>query len=700
MGRIVLLDELTSNKIAAGEVIENPASVVKELVENSLDAGAGAIQVEIKDGGKTFIKVMDNGSGIDEDDVEIAFERHATSKIRKPDDIENILTFGFRGEALASIAAVSNVEVITRTDKSEYGKSVRVRGNIVKDIISTGCKVGTTIVVRDLFYNTPARFKFLKKDTTEAGYVSDILSRIALGNPQVSFKLTIDGRTVFHTPGNNDLLSTVFSIYGKEISGNTINVLYESNLVKISGLIGNSNIARANRNQQSIFINRRYIRSRIITAAIDEACKTFLMKNKYAFLVLHLDLNPVLVDVNVHPAKMEVRFANENEIFKAVYGAIRNALYNENRMLDIKIEKEELPEPGPSLGQNVLKENAVDKTKLQKTPANHLAKTAGYGDAVKSDDVEKERRTTGFDKKKGSEYRFFQQKFDFDDKKIESTEKTNQAEINLYPPGRNLLSQSPNLPKETSAREEAPDGSTYIKHIGPKPAGEDNALENLTGIKHAEEKPAGRDDNSEASNEKANQAWMLKNSKILGQLFETYILLESDDSLLLIDQHAAHERIMYEQLREKYHKRESVSQMLLDSEVIELTHQEIKFLETEKKTFADIGFTYENFGNNSIILRSVPFIMGNGQIRKIFVEVLDYLINSKETGSNVISDSSLFAIACKLAVKANKKLEEPEIKSMLLELSTMDNPFNCPHGRPTVIKISRNEIEKMFKRKL
>ncbi len=647
MGKIILLDENTSNKIAAGEVIENPASVVKELVENSMDAYANSIQIEIKNGGKTFIKIIDNGLGFEDDDVELAFERHATSKIRKPDDIENILTFGFRGEALASIAAVSNIEVITRTKNSEYGKLIKIQGGQVNDVRTTGCQIGTTFIVRDLFYNTPARFKFLKKDRTESGYVSDIIGRIALGNPHISLKLTVDGKTVLHTPGNNDLQSTVFSIYGKEAANASLKLEYENDMLKISGLIGKSEISRANRSQQSVYINHRYIKSKVITAAIDEACKSYVMKNRYAFAVLYIDINPTLVDVNVHPTKMEVRFSNEGEIFKSVYAAITNTLHSKNLAPKIKV--------------------STDETKIE-----HKISPDDYKENISED-------------KKYSVLEIpvinYRQPQIFDT--VQNTKSVNKSSITQlgYTEGKNI-----------SVRKD------FVKYETKKPQDEEDAV-----IKNTLDSAS-----QEYLNESGTQKYfsddqeddLISNARIIGQLFSTYILLENRSELVLVDQHAAHERIMYEKLREKYHNREPLSQMLIDSEIIEVTYQEQKFLEDEKEVLKDIGFTYEDFGNNSIILRSVPYIMENEQVKQKFLAVLDYLMSSFDSKSSIIPDEKLFSISCKIAVKANKKLDNKEIDNMLSELKMMKNPFNCPHGRPTIVKISKYEVEKMFKRKL
>ena len=594
MGKIIILDENTSNKIAAGEVIERPASVVKELVENSIDAGASSITVEIKNGGIPFLKVTDNGSGMEEDDTEIAFERHSTSKIRSSADLDTISTLGFRGEALASIAAVSHLQLTTRTKTSPYGIYVGIRGGEILEKRQTGCPTGTSFLVQDLFYNTPARYKFLKKDSTEAGYVSDIVERIALGNPHISIRLVSNGSNVIHTPGNNDLLSTIFSIYGKEVAREVNRVDYSENSLKITGYIGKPSIARSNRNHQSVYINGRYIRNKTISSAVDEAYKTQLMKNRYPFFILNLDINTLLVDVNVHPGKLEVRFSNEQDIFRAVYHAVSSALLNRQLV------------GGTTLG--------VQKAKAP-------------------------------------------EKFNF-------TPKQPKYEQQVIEPAPK--------PHDTQEVKEQPvNYQTAVESERPE----------------AEEKQPAAAGNT-----------LLENARIIGQAFSTYIIFQYEDTLVLLDQHAAHERILFERLRKKYYTRQPLSQMLISPVHLELTHMEVKLLENEREFFSKFGFIYENFGNNSIILRAVPFAVMEGDVKDIFKEVLDRAAASSAPDHGADVDETLYTIACKAAVKANKKLGEAEIRELLKELGGIENPFTCPHGRPVVINITKHDLEKMFKR--
>lgn len=652
MGKIIILDENTSNKIAAGEVIERPASVVKELVENSIDANADNVTVEIKNGGISFIKVMDNGSGMEEDDVEIAFERHATSKIRNANDLESITTLGFRGEALASIAAVSTVELTTRVRGKAHGTFIRIQGGSVKDVKQTGCPVGTTFVIRDLFYNTPARYKFLKKDSTEAGYVSDIISRIALGNPKVSFRFINNGSDVMHTPGNNDLLSTIFSVYGKEIAKGVSGINYSDNKFKITGYAGKPEIARANRNHQSIYINGRYIKSKVITSAVDEAYKTFLMKNKFPFIVLCMEINPLLVDINVHPTKMEVRFSDEQDVFRAVFHAVNNALLNKTEINSVQLAKPQMD----SFKLNQFK--SADKSYSQQT----LDFRNNY---VKENPNKKE-----------------------PEKKAGNTETYNK---NSFIIRNNFLKEENNIYDGNKAE--------FGDTVNPK---KEFAEPDKVKLEEVECLAADLEDESECTEEihdtvKSRQR-LFTDTRIIGQAFSTYILLQQGDDMLIIDQHAAHERIMYEGLRQKYLKNEPISQQLLSPLVVELTFQELKFLEEEKEFFEKIGFIYESFGNNSIIIRAVPVAGEGTSVKDTMLQVVDNVMTLKKSDRNDVWDEALYDIACKAAVKANRRLDEAEIKVILEKLEEMENPYNCPHGRPTVIKITKYEFEKLFKR--
>ncbi len=634
MGNIIILDENTANKIAAGEVIERPASVIKELIENSIDAGAGSISVEIKNGGVSFIKVSDNGCGIASDDVEIAFERHSTSKIRSADDLDTISSMGFRGEALASIAAVSSVQLVTRTPNSDQGSRINITGGKVLEVKPTGCPAGTAITIRDLFFNTPARFKFLKKDTTEAGYVSDIISRIALGHPHISFKLTANGAVVLHTPGNSDQLSAIFSIYGREVSKAVNTVDYDDGRFRITGFAGRPEIARSSRTSQSVYINRRFIKSKTVSSAIDEAYNTFLMKNKHAFVVLNIALNPVLVDVNVHPSKMEVKFSNEQDLFKAVYNALSNSLLQQS---DIRTVQTEPKDRGLF---KITAEKPYVKNEYKQLDIETTAKeAAAYTPQAK----EPGREGYGF---------------------YARAERSGPTAYSGPAPYSEPVEYS--VRPATVSEAEA----VYMPHASPVPQ--------CTPSQQAKNN--------------------LREARIIGQVFSTYILLQQGEDFILIDQHAAHERIMYEELKARYENNEPMPQYLISPVSVELTYQEFEYLEEHSAFFASLGFQYNGFGTNSVILRAVPTGRETDNVRELFLEVLDYLMKNGRSKSAMPADETLFMMACKAAVKANRSLEIPEIRSLLESLSRVENPYTCPHGRPSAVKLRKYDLEKMFKR--
>lgn len=742
MGKIVILDENTSNQIAAGEVVERPASVVKELVENSIDASSSNVSIEISNGGVSLIKVVDNGKGIDEDDVEIAFERHSTSKIRKADDLESISTLGFRGEALASIASVALVELTTRVKDKQYGKYIKIQGGFVKEVRQTGCPVGTTFIVRDLFYNTPARFKFLKKDTTEAGYISDMVNRIALGNQNISMKLINNRSSVLHTPGNNDLLSTIFSLYGKETAKEVLEVKYQDEKIEVYGYTGKPEIARANRNYQSIYINGRYVKNKTISSAIDEAYKTFLMKNKFPFIVLHIRINPLFVDVNVHPTKMEVRFSDEQAIFKAVYHAVNNALLSKSLIRNVEI---------PEKPKNYFKFEENNVPKKDFVQEGLKIKSGLLEEGFKKAEFEKEVDNFTKNDKRNIDTNISLPKTDNKEVKFSKNIEDNGKLKTIHPDGSDeSISRAgfeaaraitdnhqlnTNINKEACAKKllseemesvnvKEKDEKAKQVHLEEKNENKPEANNSVVRTTEAyriqetcnssdrtQETGNSADRTAEAvnSSDEAQEAFntddrtqeenQLLNARIIGQVFSTYILLQNGDNLLMIDQHAAHERIMFEALKKKYKRNESLCQYLLSSVVIELTNHEVKIIDENKEKLNKLGFVFENFGNNSIILRSVPVVLsGNAGAKETFLDILDFIMSDKRKENILVEEEALYRVACKSAVKANKKLDELEIKKILKDLLNIENPYTCPHGRPTIIKITKYEFEKMFKR--
>lgn len=647
MGSIVILDEKTANQIAAGEVIERPASVIKELVENAIDAGATAITVEIKNGGISYIRVTDNGCGMESDDVEIAFERHATSKIRRIEDLDSLATMGFRGEALASIAAVSHLEVRTKTAAEQTGTLVRMEGGKVVSVSQTGCPTGTTFIVKNLFYNTPARFKFLKKDSTEAGYVSSMMTRLSLAHPDIAFKLISNNQVQLHTPGNHDLLSVVYSLFGNETAKSVVPLDYEESGIRVTGFAGKPEIARGNRNNQFFFINGRTIKDRVLTAALEDAYKTLLMQNKFPFCVLSLIISPEMYDVNVHPQKLEVRFSNEGAVYLAVYHGVKSALSSASLIREVKEDPYE-PAKGttiqadhPQVEMNSWKQPASQLPLPQRAsfpwkPDVHAGEEAAWKPAIQED--------------RGS------------------AESALPAMEPAYP--------KTGIPVPGSGIPAAGTNSTRPEAGSPGPDS-DNPIEALS--------------------EEESESDVLPEAEIVGQVFDTYIILQHHDVMYLLDQHAAHERIRYELLKKRISEGQACSQMVLEPYVVRLSPAEYDFLFSRMADFEKAGFEIEAFGPQTIIIRSVPDILGDGFTLDDFHEILDRWMGTIGEKSG-ISDDAIYMMACKSAIKANRRMEKEEIKALVQQLSTMENPYTCVHGRPVIISISQRELEKRFKR--
>ncbi len=711
MGHIIVLDENTSNKIAAGEVVERPASVIKELVENSIDAGAANISVDIRNGGISYIKVTDNGSGMDEDDVEIAFERHATSKIKRAEDLDSIITMGFRGEALASIAAVSSVELQTKTASSTYGMYVHIVGGAFKEVRQTGCPVGTTFIVKDLFFNTPARYKFLKKDSTEATYISDTISRIALGNPNIAFKLTSGKSTLVHTPGNNDLKSAIFSIYGKEIIKELIEVDYKDERFTISGYVGKPESARSNRNYQSLYINKRYVKSRTVSYLVEQAYSSILMKNKFPFFVLNIKLNPGLVDANVHPAKMDVRFADESYLSRAIYMAVSKALNSSSLFNPVSV---------PAKDRELFKINTSDNQKehIQEqliTQKNNTQTQQQYYNST----VSKEKATafndiSNSDIGKADEIKMFTKALEplarTDIKNVfVAAEKTSIDHIEKADYASGSITENNYVNQDMTCTDNTNSDNIYNKNSC-------NALNALFSDKDSNSKAEINADgiintiSSESctqnldsengrysSNTEKTQLELL-DMKYIGQAFSTYIILQNGDELVLVDQHAAHERILYEKLKIKFETQENTTQLLLEPVVIQLQAFELDTIKSNIDLFNKIGFVFEDFGNNSIIIRGIPYLMEGYSPKDIFLELADKIQQSVKPVNTPVADDIIHTIACKAAIKANKKLDNKEVHQLLTELANTGTRYTCPHGRPTVVRLTKYEIEKMFKR--
>jgi len=627
MSRIEILDAATSNAIAAGEVIERPMSIVKELMENSIDAGATQITVEIADGGITLIRVRDNGCGMDEEDAQKAFICHATSKLRSLDELFSLHSMGFRGEALASIAAAARVTLSTKEPLAEKGTCVRYEGGQFISCEPIGMPSGTTVEVRDLFYNLPARFKFLKKDQTEANYIQVLIERFILCHTDVSFKFIKNGKTVLQSPGNCDPSSALYSVYGKEICSACRPIDSSIDGITVKGFVGLPKIARASRSEQIIFVNQRLIRSKTITSAIDAAYTNMLMKGKYAFVILDILIPSSDLDVNVHPQKAEVRFSNESMIYRAVYHAIVNTLSAETMSVDYAFNSGNEPK------------ETVTSLPPVKAPVSEAAP------AVKA--------SVDYSKNIGYSNLYFKQQ--------EKSYEVPAASIEPIP----SVPVTEDVPSEEKRTEKTPSMETILDIV---PQSREESLHELTS------------------------------SRVIGTLFDTYILLETKDrTLLMIDQHAAHEKVLYEQLVALEMEKKVVSQPLIAPVIVSMSRSDISFIEEHSSDLEDIGFEVSSMGDSELAIRAVPAQVDPQNVSSAFIEMVDEWMHESKTRKDALI-LSLATSACKAAVKGHDKLHDIEITRLLQDLSVLKDPYHCPHGRPILIRLSEREIEKEFKR--
>lgn len=610
MSNIQVLDQGTINKIAAGEVIERPASVVKELLENSIDAGSTSITVEIKEGGNSLIRITDNGSGIAKNDISIAFLRHSTSKIRSVEDLVTVSSLGFRGEALSSIAAVGQVELITKTPNALTGNRYVIEGGIEKSFEEIGAPEGTTFIIRNLFFNTPARRKFLKAAATESGYVSNIVERIALSHPEISIRFINNNQNKIHTSGNTKLKDIIYNIYGKEIATNLVKVESSVSEMSVIGLIGKPIISRGNRNFENYYINGRYIRSSIIAKAIEDAYKGFMMQHKYPFTVLHFTINPDLLDVNVHPTKMELRFKNSEEVYPFVFDAIKNALtYKEfipevklSTKNDLKMQKEQkatkvrMPEPFEKNRTKI--ENQINIPQIEQ-PINIVHKPIDSYKSISNNEAQVVKEET--------------------------------KQINLF--DTNLLTPE-----------------ARVKH------------------------------------------------KIVGQVFDTYWIVQYEEKMFIIDQHAAHEKVLYEETMCRLQNKQHTSQSINPPIVLSLSLSEEELLNKDIDQFKNIGFEIEHFGGREYAVRAVPDNMFSLNSKDLLIDMLDSMSNENFNNNTDSILDKIASISCKAAVKGNNKLSIEEVEELIDKLLVLENPYNCPHGRPVIISMSKYELEKKFKR--
>ena len=756
MGNIVLLDDLTINKIAAGEVIERPASVVKELVENAIDAGASNINVEVKNGGISYIRVTDNGKGIMPDDMEIAFERHATSKIRVAEDLEEVKSMGFRGEALASIAAIAKVSMKSKTMDNDTGYEVIVEGGNVLGKEEIGCPKGTTITVENLFYNTPVRYKFLKKDFTEAGYIEDVMTRIALIHPEIAIKLVSSGKTIIQTSGNGDIKAVVYGIYGKEIAENILDVNYEYEDIKVSGVVGKPVISRSNRANQLFFVNQRYVKDKTLTSSAEQAFKGMITIGKFGFLILNIELNPKKVDVNVHPAKLEVRFEEEQKVFKAVYHAIKDTLLkndlvsnpeNANGRMQDKIEQiTKNEEPKTGLFQKFLPKKEEEKkptiieelyeTRKQTIPtrdeySNNFNTIMGKMAEMKKT-VEEFKQNTNLEET-ANEIKTDDLKINIQEENAGVETNTNgQASSSANDETQVVNTITPEVTQETIVMTEE-----MKQELAKNLENEETQIINTEEIAKEEQKEEpkveekfedmytsvfGKAPIQDAKVEEESEEYKVPEPQIatgenisvfekqgdytipkykfIGIAFSTYIIIELDKELYIIDQHAAHERIMYEKVKENYYKDDNKdSQLMLLPDIITLTHKEMDIAKDNMEMFRKAGFELEEFGENTIKLTGVPNICLDLDTKELFLEALDEINTVARTAKQEIEEKFIATVACKAAVKANMALTKEEVDSLMEKLLKLPNPFTCPHGRPTAIKMTKTDIEKKFSRR-
>ena len=623
MPHIELLDQITIDKIAAGEVIERPASVVKELVENAIDAGSTAVTVEIEEGGISLIRITDNGCGIAKQDVENAFLRHSTSKIRSAEDLTHLSSLGFRGEALSSISAVARVELITKTREDVFGTKYIIEGGKGRTPEETGAPDGTTFLVRQLFFNTPARRKFLKTPMTEASHISDLLTRLALSHPDISFRFINNGQVKLHTSGNGKMKDVIYHIYGREIANNLIPLEFEKDGVRLSGYLGKPVINRGNRNFENYFVNGRYVRNSILAKAIEDGYKDFTMQHRYPFVAFQIEINPEKIDVNVHPSKMELRFSNQQGIYNLLYEAISKGLHEPE--LIPEVEMSEIKVPGMS-------EKRQEKKTVIRDAGNPY-RTDGTSPKMRKSSVQEG---------------------------AERAESWSQSEM----PSAELQTQI------------STESNLFLKDLKAKKVKQLDLFEEQILKKEARQE-----------------------YRIIGQVFETYWLIQYRDSLYIIDQHAAHERVLYERALAGMKKREYTSQYLSPPIILSLSMQEIDVLETFKDRFTAIGFEIEPFGGDEYAVRAIPDNLFGIAKKELLLEMLDSLSDGLSTSLEPeLIDEKIASMSCKAAVKGNMKLSYAEMDELINELLSLDNPYHCPHGRPTIIAMTKRELEKKFKR--
>lgn len=741
MPHIQVLDQITIDKIAAGEVIERPASIVKELVENAIDARATAVVVEIQEGGISFIRITDNGSGILREDVPNAFLRHSTSKIRAVEDLSHIESLGFRGEALSSIAAVTQVELITKTREDTFGTRYLIEGGKEQSLEDTGAPDGTTFLIRQLFYNVPARRKFLKTPMTEAGHIQDLLMRLALSHPEVSFQFINNGQEKLRTSGNGRLKDVIYSIYGREVAANLIDMDYEKGGIRITGFLGKPTISRGNRNFENFFVNGRYVKSSMISKAIEDAYRDFVMQHKFPFVVLHFHINGEDIDVNVHPTKMELRFQKQQEVYNTVYEGVHRTLLEPELIPVVDVPEPPREKEAPPAGSPFL---LKPRAKTGAEPVKDVSAPAAKKEAAEEEPQEKnedyflkkmrERVLSYHNRASSAEVADTGQIWRPNEQTTrireaaESRRADEQAKSSLEERPAELIREAKTIyspanaeePGEPSQKMSEPclQKDTPVENVSPAvPAGEDTVssgsslpsrLSEDREIYGESKKPdkdaplsesAGKSEQLNLFDEKLLKREARAEYKLIGQVFDTYWLVQFQDSLYIIDQHAAHERVLYERTLKGMNNREFTSQYLSPPIILSLSMQETELLNEHMDRFQRIGFEIEPFGGDEYAVRAIPDNLFGIAKKELLLEMLDGLADGITTSMTPeLIDEKVASMSCKAAVKGNNRLSAMEVDTLIGELLELDNPYHCPHGRPTIIAMTKRELEKKFKR--
>ena len=712
MGKIAVLDQQTIDKIAAGEVVERPASVVKELVENAIDAGATQVTVEIKDGGIGFIRITDNGSGMEKDDIPLAFLRHSTSKIRSAEDLNGVSSLGFRGEALSSISAVAMVELITKTRESMMGNRCCIEGGVQKTLEEIGAPDGTTFIIRNLFFNTPARKKFLRSEMSEGSAIHELMTHLALSHPEVAFKVLIGGQMRIQTSGNGSLKDVIYHIYGRDVAMRLIEVDRQEGPVHITGFLGKPEISRGNRNYENYFVNGRYVKSKIVAKGIEDGYKSFMMQHRYPFVCLEFQIDGTMLDVNVHPTKMEIRFSNQNFVYDLVERTVKDALSGRELIPEVTLDapvrkpaatqtpetRPQMPTPSSPITRTIPQRAVVSERPMEwKRPENRPAAEASQASApagtaqVERVPLEKLWKTPEVTPVKeqtkpqdaGLDYFMEQMR-----KRVEERHRQEAEAATGQPAPKMPTADAQTTPSEPTASQP----TTATEPVAPQPS---------TIAEPTQQSPIPQMDKPEQM-ELFDGKLLSKEAAIhhiiIGQLFDTYWLVQYADKLYIIDQHAAHEKVLYERLMKDLKNRTFQSQLLSPPIVLNLSMQEEELFLKYRSCFTDMGFEIEEFGDRAYAVRAVPSNLPGIAKQNILMDLLDGLSDITGAGSSESLLDKVASMSCKAAVKGNHQMSSMEAKALIDELLSLENPYNCPHGRPTIISMSKYELEKKFKR--